>query len=70
MFVTVGHFYPHLTLASYTIAYPSVASLELNSKGWLLTLAASIRLEWNILTFTNTLAYHGTELITVVKVLL
>ncbi len=55
MFVT------SLIFESNAETYRVVPVMEFHSKDKLLVLAANVRLGWNILTVTNTLAYNGKE---------
>ncbi len=69
-FVTVSHFHPSLIFFGQTGVNQSEGPYR-NPEYLIcyLGLAANIRLGWKLMTFTNALAYNGSQLITVVKVL-
>jgi hypothetical protein len=64
VFVTVSHLHFAQIFAEPTQEEHLVG---LHSEGRLQALPANNRLEWKLLTVTNTLAYQGMELITTAK---
>jgi hypothetical protein len=63
----ISHFHPILIFVSKAVTYLSETFMGLHFKGRLFALLPNIILGWKGLKVTNTLAYRGPKLITIVK---